>query len=38
VATDGSRRDISPAQVLVALVVLGVVALVVVIALGRVGP
>jgi hypothetical protein len=38
VAADGSRRGVSPAQVLIALVVLGVVAWVVVVALERVGP
>jgi hypothetical protein len=35
---DGSRRGVSPAQVLAALAVLGVVASVIVIALGRVSP
>lgn len=35
---DRSRRGVSPAQVLTALVVLGVVAVVIALALGRVGP
>lgn len=35
---DGSRRGVSAAQVLAAMAVLGAVASVIVIALGRVGP